>query len=65
MEPEVLDTQILYRSGAILKIRRWYKGIHPTFGKITKGWSGWETVAEVDLIKPLHIFTVVDKRHNA
>ena len=31
--------------GPILKIRRWCKGIHP----------GLETVAEVDLFKPIHI----------
>ncbi len=61
MEVEILDTQVLYQNGSFMRIRRWLKGVHPTRGQITKGYTGWETVEEIDVIKPMHVFRVVDK----
>ena len=58
MDLVVLDTQIIYKSGCFMCVRQWIKGIHPQLGIISKGWTGWETIIEKDVIKPLHTFYV-------
>lgn len=58
MDLVILDTQVIYQSGAYKRIRQWVKGIHPELGIISKGWTGWETIIERDVIKPIHTFYV-------
>lgn len=55
---EILSEVTLYRNGPFKRVQRWWKGIHPGRGKITKGFTGWETIEEVDLIVPSLIVRV-------
>lgn len=57
---ELLDEKVVAQNGGFQRIRRWWKGIHPEKGKITRGWSGWETVEEVDRLLLLHRIEVGD-----
>lgn len=57
----ILDEIILKQYGCYSKVRRYIKGRHPHLGPLTIGWSGeWETVWEVDVIKPMAVVTVSD-----
>lgn len=58
MEPVILDTKIIGQFGAYVRLRRWLRGIHPTRGYIIRGLTGWETVEEKDVLRPLHFFKV-------
>jgi len=58
MEIKILDTRILHRNGSFTRVRRWLQGVHPSRGTIIKGWTGWETVEEVDVLKPMRTFRV-------
>lgn len=58
MEPEILDEVVIERSGPYHRIKRWLKGTHPHLGVLTFGFTGWETVMEVDVIRPVNKFTV-------
>lgn len=56
---EILDEQIISKQGALTTVKRWYKGIHPELGGvIIKGFTGWETVVEGTVIRPVHRFVV-------
>ncbi|HLJ92920.1 MAG TPA: hypothetical protein VKU02_06980 [Gemmataceae bacterium] len=55
---ELLDEHVLFQHGRFQRVRRWWRGIHPDRGKVVHGWSGWETVEEVDRIVPAWTFTV-------
>ena len=55
---EVLTTQIISQDGCFMRVRRWLKGQHPQLGILTMGWSGWETIVETDVFKPIHTFEV-------
>ncbi len=57
-KPELLNEKILSRRGSFKRVRRWWRGIHPDRGTITKGWTGWETVEEADRVLPIKTFTV-------
>lgn len=57
---EILDEQIIQKSGCFERGRRWLRGRHPKLGTIVWGLTGWETMQEFDRIRPLHTFTVID-----
>lgn len=57
---DILDTQIISQANAVRRVRRWWRGIHPEKGIITRGLTGWETVEERDLL-PVHILDVNDE----
>jgi hypothetical protein len=57
---ELLDEKVISRNGPIKRVRRWYRGAHPGFGTIIKGFTGLETVVEQDVIVALHKVQVVD-----
>lgn len=58
-DPHLLDEKVIAHHGHFQRIRRWWLGVHPDKGIITKGWSGWETVEEKDKLVPIHTFIVV------
>jgi len=60
-ELEMVGEQILYSNGSLSRVRRWIKGQHPHLGKIIYGLTGWETEVEIDVIKPLRLFSVVEE----
>jgi hypothetical protein len=49
---EILGEQVIERNGDRKKVRRWLRGKHPELGKIIRGYTGYETVQEVEVIKP-------------
>jgi len=56
---EILDERILEKHGSFMRVKRWLRGAHPHLGVINpKGWTGVETVVEVDVIKALDTFEV-------
>ena len=55
---DLLDMKVIYQQNAVQRVRRWWRGVHPDKGIITRGWTGWETVEEKDLLIPIHTFTV-------
>lgn len=55
---EMLDEWIVHQSGAFCSIKRWLKGAHPQYGTIVWGLTGWETLVELDVIRPHHIVQV-------
>jgi hypothetical protein len=59
-ELELLDEKILYKKGCYKRVRRWFRGAHPTIGTIIKGFTGLETVVEQDVIIPIIKFKVID-----
>lgn len=62
---EILDEWILHKSNSYERVRRWLKGIHPERGIITYGYTGWETVEEVDRIRPMKSFEVLDEKNTS
>lgn len=59
---EVLHEEILYESGPYRRTRRYLKGKHPELGVLHQGWTGWETIQEIDVFQPKHIYYVVDPK---
>ncbi len=57
-ELELLDEKVIFQKGSFKRVRRWYRGIHPTLGVIIKGLTGWETVADQDVITPKYYYKV-------
>ena len=57
-EPELLHEKAIAQRGSLKRVRRWWKGVHPDKGVITKGWTGWETVEESERFSPMHTFMV-------
>jgi hypothetical protein len=55
---ELLGEEVLYRKGSYHRMRRWYRGVHPELGVIVRGYTGWETLHEIDVIKPMGTFHV-------
>jgi hypothetical protein len=49
---------VLSQRGPFRHTRRWWRGVHPGKGIVTKGWTGWETVEETNKIIPIHTFGV-------
>jgi hypothetical protein len=58
---DLLDEKVIARRGRFRRTRRWWRGIHPDKGVITKGWTGWETVEEKDQIVPVRTFWVKER----
>lgn len=46
--PELLDERVIHQSGSFVIRRRWYRGVHPGLGQIIYGFTGWETVQDVE-----------------
>jgi len=59
---ELLDQKSIHQRGRFQRVERWWRGIHPERGTITRGWTGWETVEEADRILPARTFTVQSQR---
>lgn len=60
MELVILDEIVLKQHGSYRQVRRYVKGKHPHLGPIMIGWSGgWETVWDVDVIRPMVVVNVV------
>jgi len=57
---EILDEHILYQNGCFKRVKRWLRGKHPQLGILHQGYTGWETIQEVDVIMAMKTFTVVD-----
>ena len=57
---ELLQEEILFKSGAFERVRRFWKGWHPELenAKLGMGWKGKETEQEVTIIKPSKTFKV-------
>lgn len=58
IDRELLDEKVIARRGPFQRIKRWWRGIDPGRGLVTKGSTGWETVEERDRIVPSHTFAV-------
>lgn len=58
--PELLGTIVLHQSGSFMQVRRYYRGIHPALGVITWGLTGWETMVETSVIRPIGTFIVAE-----
>lgn len=61
--PELLDEQVISQQGRCRWIRRWWRGVHPARGTITRGWTGWETVEETEYIRPVLTLAVSVGQH--
>ena len=57
---EVLDEQVVCQNGPFVRIKRWIRGTHPELGTIVQGLTGWETLIEIDVLRPRHTFTIVN-----
>ena len=51
---EILGEEVIRSSpsGTFLTVRRWLRGKYPKFGKLVYGYTGIETVIEMDIILP-------------
>jgi hypothetical protein len=56
---EILGEKVISQSGSYRRVQRWLRGIHPELGTIVRGYTGWETLQEVDVIKPIGTFYVM------
>lgn len=57
---EILDEHVIHQSGSFKRVKRWLRGWHPKLGVLHFGYSGQETIQEVDVITPMVVFTVED-----
>jgi ABC-type polysaccharide/polyol phosphate transport system ATPase subunit len=57
---EILSEIVLYQKGSFKRVRRYLRNKHPSLGVITKGFTGWETVQEIDVIIPMGKFEIID-----
>jgi hypothetical protein len=53
-----LDQKIVLQRGPFQRVQRWWRGIHPTKGRVIRGLTGWETVEEADTVRPSYTFAV-------
>lgn len=60
-KPELLDEKPIGQRGKLRRVRRWWRGMHPDRGVITRGWTGWETIEEIERV-PIRTFQVA--RHH-
>ena len=54
----ILDERVVDQAGSMQRIQRWWKGVHPEKGIVIRGWTGWETLEEIDRIRTMHTFSV-------
>ena len=59
-EIEILDEHVLSQKGCYKRVKRWLQGKYPELGTLHLGYSGWETIQEIDVITATHVFTVTD-----
>lgn len=59
-EIEILEEHILSQSGCFKRVKRWLRGMHPTLGVLHRGYTGWETIQETDVVMAMGTFTVID-----
>ena len=55
---EIVGEQVLYQNGSFRRVRRWIRGWHPELGQLMMGFTGPETVMEVDSIRPMGTYYV-------
>lgn len=57
---EILGEVVVSQSGGIKRVRKYLRGVHPDKGIIIKGFTGLETMVEIDIIERLQKFVVFD-----
>lgn len=57
---EILSEIVLYQKGSLKRVRRYLRDMHPHLGIITRGFTGWETIQEIDVVVPIAKFSVID-----
>lgn len=61
-QAEILSEQVIYQKVCFRRVRRWLRGAHPKRGYIiTNGYTGIETVEELDQIMAMKTFYVREK----
>lgn len=58
---EILDEEIIYENKSFRKLKRWIKGIHPELGIIVRGYTGFETLIEKEVIIPMKKYEVIEE----
>jgi hypothetical protein len=56
---DVLHEEVLYQHGSYRRVRRYLRGAHPELGQLHRGYTGLETLVEVDVIVPSTVVRVV------
>ena len=51
----ILAEEVLFEQGNYRRVRRYLAGWHPQLGVLHQGWSGRETIVEVDVIAPARV----------
>lgn len=60
-QPRILSEEVISEQGSFKRVRRHLEGHHPELGLLTtKGWTGDETIQEVDSIRPIAVVTVYE-----
>ena len=59
---DVLDRQVSKKFGSLEHQVIYIRGHHPHLGRLHWGWSGEETIVEKDVIKPVKIFMVYERK---
>ena len=49
----VLGEEVLFQQGCYRRVRRYVAGWHPLLGVLHDGWTGHETIIELDVIAPV------------
>jgi hypothetical protein len=60
-QPQLVGEVVLSSSptGTFRRVRRYYKGMCPELnGVYVRGYTGWETMVETDVIRASHVFEV-------
>lgn len=57
---EIVGEEVIHQQNSFRRVRRWIKGWHPELGLLTFGYTGPETVMEVDLIRPMGTYIVTE-----
>lgn len=59
---EILHQEVLYHSGSYKRIGYYLRGWHPKLGTLRMGWSGPETLVEIDAIHPIATYEVKEDK---
>jgi len=59
-EPTLLNERVIYEQGSYSRVEQYLQGHHPKLGILTHGWSGEETIRQIDRIKPVVTITVYE-----
>lgn len=63
MNETFIHEEVISKSGSYRRVKRWYKGIYPDKGTILRGFTGWETLVEIDVIIPHFTIFVAEKEN--